>query len=1027
MYRSAARTAAAASSRSKRPVHRQHFQTTLLASQSLRRRYLNPTNSQAFRHVHVRALSYSSIPRFIARAFRVPIAGAAAGAGGFGYANYKFDEFRKTTQDWMNTVQDTASDLFGSASEGVNSVKGFVSELQLPNVDFIKDMFSSQSSESSNSSSDSNSSPPPSNVPPAVVVGAAVASSLDDEDGLDASAFSPNGDNNDLMLLTKKLIEIRSMLNSIDQSDALKLPSIVVIGSQSSGKSSVLEAIIGHEFLPKGNNMVTRRPIELTLVHTPATPTNPHPQEYGIFPTLGFGKEKIFNFKTIQRTLTDLNLAVPAEECVSDEPIQLHIYSPRIPDLTLIDLPGYIQISSMDQPEELRDKIAGVCEKYLREPNVILAVCAADVDLANSPALRAARRVDPRGLRTVGVVTKVDLVEPERARDVLKGGGGRYPLRLGWVGVVCGKGGREGEGEFFRRHKDTFNPPPMIEDKKGKGRKPDEKDERTLTGTPTLLTLLRHVLSLSMSQSLHTITNAVQLELESAQYQFKVMYNDTRITPESYLAETLDGLKAHLRDVRKDVFARTEVRERVRGLVEERVLDVLEGVYWGDVKGVKELTRGAVEGWKTGDKEKDDEALKQLVMARQKLESASSLLAKSGVGRMTTALVADALREVVDASEGSSSSSSSSPYSNPNSILTSEPWIHHPRARELIVEFANSILKERVGVAADMVENSVKPYKYAREVEEEVLEAEGVIQPPSRNKQSSSSWFGWGSSSPSTTSTSGGEWERARQRSIELLEREKAMCEAKLGEIRKRVGGSRRLGAVVGYVRDVEDKARERVLRASLDGSSDQQDSERKKEIEYRYTSAQVADARHAIAYSDRVDVLNLRLMALKSKRCRAQALTAPASTSTKNGNGTGIGTGTELCPEVFLNVVADKLAYTSSMFLNIELLEQFFYQFPREVEGRLLYGYSSEAGIKESDGAKGGNLGGRERAYTWRSEVEEFARENPAVRKHLELQERKDKLEEVMKQLNGLSTLRQPVESQQTSGRTRKGLFGSW
>ena len=56
---------------------------------------------------------------------------------------------------------------------------------------------------------------------------------------------------NGLMHLTKKLIEIRTMLLSIDQSDALKLPSIVVIGSQSSGKSSVLETIVGHEFLPK--------------------------------------------------------------------------------------------------------------------------------------------------------------------------------------------------------------------------------------------------------------------------------------------------------------------------------------------------------------------------------------------------------------------------------------------------------------------------------------------------------------------------------------------------------------------------------------------------------------------------------------------------------------------------------------------------------------------------------------------------------------------------------------------------------
>jgi hypothetical protein len=68
-----------------------------------------------------------------------------------------------------------------------------------------------------------------------------------------ATLLPPAGDDpsNDLMLLTKKLIEIRSILLSIDHDDALRLPSIVVIGSQSSGKSSVLEAIVGHEFLPK--------------------------------------------------------------------------------------------------------------------------------------------------------------------------------------------------------------------------------------------------------------------------------------------------------------------------------------------------------------------------------------------------------------------------------------------------------------------------------------------------------------------------------------------------------------------------------------------------------------------------------------------------------------------------------------------------------------------------------------------------------------------------------------------------------
>ena len=105
--------------------------------------------------------------------------------------------------------------------------------------------------------------------------------------------------------------------------------------------------------------------------------------------------------------------------------------------------------------------------------------------------------------------------------------------------------------------------------------------------------------------------------------------------------------------------------------------------------------------------------------------------------------------------------------------------------------------------------------------------------------------------------------------------------------------------------------------------------------------------------YSERLNILKLRLSALKSKRCRA----GPENDL--------------ICPEAFLSVVADKLAYTSAMFINIELLDQFFYQFPREIDSRLLYDLD-------------------------RSEIERFARENPTVRRHLELQERKDKLEEV-------------------------------
>ena len=111
--------------------------------------------------------------------------------------------------------------------------------------------------------------------------------------------------------------------------------------------------------------------------------------------------------------------------------------------------------------------------------------------------------------------------------------------------------------------------------------------------------------------------------------------------------------------------------------------------------------------------------------------------------------------------------------------------------------------------------------------------------------------------------------------------------------------------------------------------------------------------ARHAALYTDRLGVLKFRLAALKSKRCKA----GPESDS--------------LCPEAFLNVVADKLAHTSTMFINIELLDQFFYQFPREIDSRLLYDFDH-------------------------NEIVEFAKENPEIRRHLDLQDRKDKLEEV-------------------------------
>jgi hypothetical protein len=508
--------------------------------------------------------------------------------------------------------------------------------------------------------------------------------------------------------------------------------------------------------------MVTRRPIELTLIHTPSAT-----EEWGEFPALGLGK--ITDFSNIQRTLTDLNLAVPADEAVSNDPIDLRIYSSKIPDLTLIDLPGYIQIASMDQPETLKEKIAGLCEKYIREPNIILAVCAADVDLANSPALRASRKVDPLGLRTIGVVTKMDLVPPEQGASILSGN--RYPLHLGYVGVVCkmsGKNSRDStdvvaqkaESKFFGSHKEHFGSSTSL-----------------MTGTDTLRKRLMEVLESSMASSLHGITNAVQLELEETQYQFKVQYNDRRISAESYVAETVDALKAQFKEFTVQ-FRKPQVRAKLKEMLDYKVMDVLEQLYWSDKKSA-ELTNIA------NDPKVKPENVEPYW--RYKLEAASSLLTKSGVGRDSTVLVADGLRALID------------------TIAAREPFNYHPGAAERLIQFSHMILRDRVGLTSDSVENCIKPYKYEIEVDDR-------------------------------------EWEQGRQQAVQLFERELGLCEDKLKDIRSKVGGSRRLTNLVSYVKSLEEKERERKQRRLL--QQETEDDKTSEAEDYRYPQAQILDGK---------------------------------------------------------------------------------------------------------------------------------------------------------------------------------------
>ena len=123
--------------------------------------------------------------------------------------------------------------------------------------------------------------------------------------------------------------------------------------------------------------------------------------------------EKFFDFSKIRREIEEQTMRIAGyDKNISDEPISLTIYSPYVVDLTLVDLPGITKVPIKGQPHDIEDQIKRITYKFISQPNaLILALTAANTDLANSDALKMAREVDPEGDRTIGVVTKIDLMD----------------------------------------------------------------------------------------------------------------------------------------------------------------------------------------------------------------------------------------------------------------------------------------------------------------------------------------------------------------------------------------------------------------------------------------------------------------------------------------------------------------------------------------------------------------------------------------------------------------------------------------
>ncbi|KAF2646182.1 hypothetical protein P280DRAFT_415193 [Massarina eburnea CBS 473.64] len=701
-----------------------------------------PFGSYALHNVPAaRSISFARvIPKLVSKFATVGAAAGGAVVAGVSYIQYQAGQAGSWAVDIFNKTKDGATDIAGGALDSANGIfdqfgrgwdktKEDLGKVEKP--EWLQKLLEGDGADGAGGGQGGGEPPEPKTRGAGVAAGAAALGYTqdDDENKEDGERIARD---EQMMMLTKKMIEIRGLLQTVGQSESLTLPSIVVIGSQSSGKSSVLEAIVGHEFLPKGHNMVTRRPIELTLVHTPDAHA-----EYAEFPALGLGK--VTDFAHVQKTLTDLNLAVPASDCVSDDPIQLRIHSPNVPDLSLIDLPGYIQVVGRDQPSELKEKIAALCDKYIRAPNVILAISAADVDLANSTALRASRKVDPRGERTIGVITKMDLVDAERGASLLNDR--KYALRLGYVGVVCRVPTSGSGSKLFSRGSGNISTAIAKNENAYFSSHPEFSEGPFAVGTGSLKKKLMHVLEQTMAASLKTTSVAIQRELAEATYEFKVQYNERSLSAESYLAESLDAFKHSFRGF-SDQFGRQQVRELLKHELDQQVLNLLAQRYWN--RPLEDLSPPLPELDPLSSLAKaDPEGENQIWQI--KLDSSSAALTKLGVGRLATNVVANALQAHID------------------HLVSTSRFAAHPFARQAITEASTSILRDLSYDISDELEICIKPYKYRIEVEDN-------------------------------------EWARGRDNVTNALKEELKVVEAAAKKLEEHVGGRKKARDVMSFI-----------------------------------------------------------------------------------------------------------------------------------------------------------------------------------------------------------------------------------
>ncbi|GFF97114.1 interferon-induced GTP-binding protein Mx [Aspergillus udagawae] len=219
-----------------------------------------------------------------------------------------------------------------------------------------------------------------------------------------------------------KLLDKIDELRTIGVGGLVELPQLIVCGNQSSGKSSVLEAISRVRF-PAKSNVCTRFATEVILRRNPSSkikvsiepgPSRADEQERQRLRS--FAYEDFSNGEDlpplIEKAKEHMGITESVNAGFSDDVLKVEISGPDKPELTLVDLPGLYYSTSQEQDLQGILIVRKLTERYMKNPrSIILAVISAKTDYHLQEVLNIAERYDPKRERTLGIITQPDILE----------------------------------------------------------------------------------------------------------------------------------------------------------------------------------------------------------------------------------------------------------------------------------------------------------------------------------------------------------------------------------------------------------------------------------------------------------------------------------------------------------------------------------------------------------------------------------------------------------------------------------------